>query len=107
MVNQFTTRDFTCETDVIDRLFNNIRTAEDEFFICGLPETLLDTALLYQPQVSLRRRKQAPGVGSFPSWSWAGWVGRAWYPWYLNPMTSTQKSPHRNLDPGRASRPRR
>lgn len=52
MVNHSSARDFTCESDVIDALdglFSDIRTAEYEFFICGLPETFLDTTLLWQP----------------------------------------------------------
>lgn len=37
----------------------------------GLPEALLDAALLWRPVERLCRRS-APGV---PSWSWAGWEG--------------------------------
>ncbi|MCJ1289245.1 hypothetical protein MMC34_000777 [Xylographa carneopallida] len=39
----------------------------------GLPEGVLDTALLWQPTQQLTRRIE------FPSWSWAGWVGQVTY----------------------------
>lgn len=88
IVDQFTSREFTYESDVIDALdglFNSLGTVEDEAFICGLPETLLDTALLWQPRGPLRRRKPYPNGEAFPTWSWAGWVGDSGYSWDINP----------------------
>ncbi|KAF2247304.1 HET-domain-containing protein [Trematosphaeria pertusa] len=88
MVNQFTSREFTYESDVIDALdglFSSLRTVEDEAFICGLPETFLDAALLWQLSAPLRRRKPLPSGEDIPSWSWAGWVGKTGYSWYINP----------------------
>lgn len=41
----------------------------------GLPETLLDAALLWRPVARLHRRN-APGIAS---WSWAGWEGPVRY----------------------------
>jgi hypothetical protein len=87
-VNQYTCRKFTFERDIIDALdglFSSLRTVEDEAFICALPETLLDTALLWQPKGPLRRRKPLLDGRMIPSWSWAGWVGNIGYPWFLDP----------------------
>ena len=42
--------------------------------IFGLPESVLDVALLWKPTEALERRKD------FPSWSWCGWIGRVTYP---------------------------
>ena len=42
----------------------------------GLPESLLDLALLWHPKTTL---KKVSGPG-FPSWSWAGWLGAVQYP---------------------------
>ncbi|KAI9874526.1 MAG: hypothetical protein M1823_007664, partial [Watsoniomyces obsoletus] len=48
----------------------------DSDLLYGLPESLLDLALLWHPKRSL---KQVKGPG-FPSWSWAGWEGAIEYP---------------------------
>jgi hypothetical protein len=88
IVNQYTCRKFTFERDIIDALdglFSSLQTVEDEAFICALPETLLDTALLWQPRGPLRRRKPLLDGRLIPSWSWAGWVGSTGYEWFLNP----------------------
>lgn len=60
-----------------------LSTFEDEAFICGLPETLLDIALLWLPAGPLRERKKHRNDDAFPSWSWTGWVGPVHYPSYL------------------------
>ena len=88
IVNQYTCRKFTFERDIIDALdglFSSLQTVEDEAFICALPETLLDTALLWQPNGPLRRRKPLLDGHLIPSWSWAGWVGNTGYGWLLDP----------------------
>ena len=47
----------------------------DSNLLYGLPETLLDPALLWQPKAHVIKVK-GPG---FPSWSWAGWKGAIGY----------------------------
>ena len=47
----------------------------EEKWICGMPSTMLDWALLWQPTGPLRSRDEARSGHSFPSWSWIGWVG--------------------------------
>lgn len=49
----------------------------------GLPEPLLDLALLWTPLESTERR--ATGF-EHPSWSWAGWVGRVHYKDLIRPL---------------------
>lgn len=47
-------------------------------FICGLPQTFFDDALLWQPCSPLQRRfSNTRGNNNvvLPSWSWAGWEG--------------------------------
>lgn len=43
----------------------------DALMYYGLPNSLFDWALLWEPSQELRRRPE------FPSWSWAGWAGWA------------------------------
>ncbi|KAF2717514.1 HET-domain-containing protein [Polychaeton citri CBS 116435] len=88
IVNGFSSRSFTCENDVndgIDGLLNLLSTSEDEAFICGLPETLLDSALLWMPDGPMHERAKHRNGEAFPSWSWTGWVGPVHYPFYMNP----------------------
>jgi hypothetical protein len=86
IVERYSTRDFTCENDVndgVDGLLNSLSTFEDEAFVCGLPETLLEIALLWLPAGPLRVRDKHRDGDQFPSWSWTGWVGPVIYPSYL------------------------
>lgn len=75
-VEQFTHRDMTFQSDVL----NAFAGLEQIFASCfgspfafGIPETLLDLGLMWRPTCQLKRR-----IG-FPSWSWAGWIGRVAY----------------------------
>ncbi|KAF2677816.1 HET-domain-containing protein [Lentithecium fluviatile CBS 122367] len=86
IVETYSKRKFTCENDVndgVDGLLSSLSTFEDEAFICGLPETLLEIALLWLPTGPLRRRSRHRDGSEFPSWSWTGWVGPVHYPSYL------------------------
>ncbi|KAF2247538.1 HET-domain-containing protein [Trematosphaeria pertusa] len=60
------------------------RSKEDhEVFRYGLPETLIDVALLWQPVGPLKRRRHCTKPTCtepyMPSWSWAGWEGDVEY----------------------------
>lgn len=48
-------------------------------FLFGLPDTEVDQALLWFPNISSVRRKGPSGDNLFPSWSWAGSVGPVYY----------------------------
>jgi hypothetical protein len=43
----------------------------------GLPEILLDAAILWRPMEALERRSVSEV--DIPSWSWAGWKGKVRY----------------------------
>ncbi len=86
-IEEYTHREISYESDVLNA-FVGLLHIFSRFFRCktllGLPEGLLDVALLWKPMRQLRRRS------GFPSWSWAGWVGRMAYD---EPFTLT-----RNMD---------
>ena len=86
-IEEYTHREISYESDVLNA-FAGLLHIFSRFFRCktllGLPEGLLDVALLWKPTRQLQRRS------GFPSWSWAGWIGRVAYD---EPFTLT-----RNMD---------
>ena len=86
-IEEYTHREISYESDVLNA-FAGLLHIFSRFLRCktllGLPEGLLDVALLWKPTRQLQRRS------GFPSWSWAGWVGRVAYD---EPFTLT-----RNMD---------
>ena len=83
-VKSFTKYNFSFEADVIHAFQGVASLLQPAFkgdFLFGLPETELDVALLWQPDSSIHRRvDKMTDLPLFPSWSWAGWVGRIRYP---------------------------
>lgn len=84
-VQKFTKRTFTFDEDVINAFEGIVSLLQPAFrsdFLYGLPETELDVALLWQPTSGIRRRiNESTGEPTFPSWSWAGWIGEIDYVW--------------------------
>ena len=84
-IEEYTHREISYKSDVLNA-FAGLLHIFSRFFGCktllGLPESLLDLALLWKPTRQLQRRS------GFPSWSWAGWVGRVAYD---EPFTLTRK----------------
>jgi hypothetical protein len=85
VISDYSNRNMTVQADaerallgIFERLAGHFRGS----FIHGLPDTELDSALLWCPLGSSERRVD-PETGEplFPSWSWLGWVGHAAYPW--------------------------
>ncbi|KAL8824269.1 MAG: hypothetical protein Q9191_005170 [Dirinaria sp. TL-2023a] len=78
LVTQYTRRRLHYPSDVLDA-FAGLSHVMELCFKCainkGLPENLLDTAILWRPVERLRRR----AADSTPSWSWAGWEGSVKY----------------------------
>ncbi|MCJ1315715.1 hypothetical protein MMC15_001035 [Xylographa vitiligo] len=75
-VEQYTHRQMSYQSDILNASAGLMHI----FSLCfkckilfGLPEGVLDTALLWQPTQQLTRRVE------FPSWSWSGWVGQVTY----------------------------
>ena len=85
VVEEYTHREISYESDILNA-FAGLLHIFSRFFRCktllGLPESLLDVALLWKPMTQLQRRS------GFPSWSWAGWVGRVAYD---EPFTLTRR----------------
>jgi hypothetical protein len=78
LVEDVSPRDLTHESDILRSLTGILRVITDpqvEKYICGLPSTILEWALLWQPRGPLRRRSCSCKGYPFPSWSWVGWVG--------------------------------
>ncbi|KAK4169710.1 heterokaryon incompatibility protein-domain-containing protein, partial [Cladorrhinum sp. PSN259] len=53
----------------------------------GIPEAVIDICLLWAPVKDITRRK-VPGF-NFPSWSWAGWIGKADQAWDISFLWET------------------
>ena len=86
IVHDYTKRRLTFANDIL-RAFEGLGSVLQQRFNCrllsGLPEGYLDVALLWLPS-TVQARRITPEE-SFPSWSWAGWVGRACYEELENP----------------------
>ncbi len=81
VVVQYTRRNLTHNSDILFALEGLLNIFEQSFgstFLCGLPESLFDIALLWRPLQQLERRICANG-SKFPSWSWSGWEGGVFY----------------------------
>jgi len=91
LVADYTGRGMTYASDVLralqgllptlNRAFAHIQEGEDEVFRYGLPQPVLDVALLWQPEGKCERREHCANCKQpyMPSWSWAGWVGKKDY----------------------------
>lgn len=80
VVTQYSRRSMTYEQDAVRALAGLLRIFSMCFqseCIYGLPSSLFDIALLWQPMEPLEKRDAALG---FPSWSWAAWKGSKTYP---------------------------
>lgn len=78
LVEEYSQRQITYTKDVLNALAGLLHIFE----LCfkypvrkGLPEILLDVAILWRPSEQLTSR----ACKELPSWSWAGWIGRVAY----------------------------
>lgn len=93
VIEQYTPRDMTYPGDVLGALAGLLRIFERSFRCPvidnhGLPEALLDAAVLWLPMEKLKRRDLSEV--HLPSWSWAGWVGRVSYEKPFTAITNEQ-----------------
>ncbi|KAJ5738205.1 HET-domain-containing protein [Penicillium malachiteum] len=75
-IESYTSRQSTYKSDAIRALHGLLHVFQLSFkseFIAGLPNCIIDIALLWRPTQQLKRRE------GFPSWSWAGWEGQVTY----------------------------
>lgn len=79
-VRDMTKRSLIHEEDVLNAatgVFDHLTKVLGDFFVCGLPaSTLFEAGLLWFASGFLRRRHAKVSGKLFPSWSWAGWVGK-------------------------------
>lgn len=80
IVHDYTKRNFTYEGDILQAFQGYGGVLQHQFgsrFLAGLPEAYFDQALLWMPFHSQSRREDVDNT--FPSWSWAGWIGQIRY----------------------------
>lgn len=84
-VEEYSPRQLSFDSDVLAAFAGMIKVLEEMFnspFLCGLPESLLHCALLWQPEEKLQPRTPNTDTSTsfpFPTWSWAGWKGKIVY----------------------------
>ena len=77
LIREYTHRQMTQPGDILRALAGLLHIFELSFksvIFQGLPQTLLDAAILWRPTKTLQRRIVSDE--KVPSWSWAGWIGR-------------------------------
>lgn len=79
-VEAYTSRELTFASDILDA-FEGVAARFRPLFrsdlLFGIPRSELDSQILWQPYGPMtRRRDPQTGLPIFPSWSWAGWVGK-------------------------------
>ena len=79
-VEAYTSRQLTFASDILDA-FEGVAARFRPLFrsdlLFGIPRSELDSQILWQPYGPMtRRRDPQTGLPIFPSWSWAGWVGK-------------------------------
>lgn len=81
VVREYTCKSLTYQKDILNA-FAGIAAVIAELYSCnfvaGLPEELLDLALLWTPAIC-SDGTQLERNESSPSWSWCGWTGEANY----------------------------
>ncbi len=99
LVREITRRDMTMPTDIVRSVtgvFSSMNKYTGEEFVCGLPSSLLETSLMWQPLGPLRKRGMAYSGYPFPTWSWIGWEGKVCYsedylPYSVYPVVTSWK----------------
>jgi hypothetical protein len=80
LIQEYSWKTLSFPEDVLNAfsgLLNALETHSGWNFIHGLPEQLIDWALLWIP-AGFHQRRPPPNSGpllQFPSWSWIGWIG--------------------------------
>jgi hypothetical protein len=77
-ISMYCKREFSFDSDVL-RACSGILFAFQSYtkwnMYQGMPETLLDLALLWTPSTSFQSRRAADEGVKFPTWSWLAWRG--------------------------------
>lgn len=79
LVEEYSWRQLTYETDAIHAFTGIEKLLSRRIpgrFVCGIPDLLLDEALLWKPVLDI---PPPPRLRPFPTWSWASWNGPVYY----------------------------
>ncbi|PQE16156.1 heterokaryon incompatibility protein [Rutstroemia sp. NJR-2017a BVV2] len=106
LVQEYSTRKLTNDEDGLSAFSGIVEVVSLQFpgdFTQGLPEFQFDTALLWQPNNPMKRRKtQWNNQRYLPSWSWVGWEGDLdldlWERGIIHPMMEMQERSLKSLD---------
>lgn len=86
LVNEYSIRTLSYESDVlaaiagVQEVFGRIFPQD---ILYGMPLSIIQTALLWHPRTSLRRRKDGK-KNLLPSWTWTAWIGEVDWQYDLN-----------------------
>ena len=86
LVNEYSTRTLSFELDVlaaiagVQEVFGRIFPQD---ILYGMPLSIIQTALLWHPRTSLKRRKDGK-KNALPSWTWTAWIGEVDWQYDLN-----------------------
>jgi hypothetical protein len=81
-VDAYTARNLTFPTDILNGFAGLMSFLSDKFhwkFCWGLPDDNFGLALLWMSSGTARRDARDARGRTFPSWSWAGWLGTVSY----------------------------
>jgi hypothetical protein len=97
LVSLYNRRHFSYPEDVMDAFAGVISMLSGSFtggFITGLPQTLLDSALLWQPYTPINHRtRKGEQDACLTSWSWVGWHGDISSPSWRSGYDYIRKNP--------------
>lgn len=83
LVRDYSARNLSYDSDTLNGVQGILRLltlrTKRSFYVSGMPEHRLDTALLWFPVGSLTRRGPSKSGHPYPTWSWAGWKGGVAY----------------------------
>lgn len=88
LVENITSRNSTKDEDVLRSAIGVLGAMAincHEKFICGMPASILEWALLWEPIDQLHERGHTYDGRRFPSWSWTGWKGQIKYHHLFSP----------------------
>ena len=96
-ISAYTSRDLTDQSDALNAcrgILNMITKNTGQAFVFGLPVQDFHRALLWKPHHdnTLTRRR------AFPSWSWAGWIGRTEHAYWVGDMADYANEGARRLN---------
>ncbi|KAK4458071.1 heterokaryon incompatibility protein-domain-containing protein [Cladorrhinum samala] len=90
LVAYYLGRNMSCDYDILNAFEGVAAFMQAQLgrrLFAGIPEAVIDFCLLWAPVSDITRRR-LPGF-NFPSWSWAGWIGKANQTWNIGFLWDT------------------